>query len=266
MKKYTYYLQSIFELITGIRNWPLVVRTFLNQDTSPKKLIFLRQSGLTFAVRGKMDIWSVKEAFIDRFYEKYGCQIGEEWTVMDIGAGLGEFTLFAAASHPSNRVLAFEPFAESFALLQENIAQNHIQNIEAYPLAIWGKSGSLLLDLSGGEPLQLQSSQNAAAAETASDGHHRQVDCSSLSDIFERLNVAQLDLLKLDCEGAEYPILFQTEPRALEKIRRIVMEYHDQIRGNNHRDLEQFLTQRGFRVRVVVNPVHSEIGYLYAER
>src|SRR5512133_3299511 len=114
MKKYFYYLTSIFELLTGIANWPLVVRTFLDLDGTKRKKIRLRRADLTFTVRGKMDIWSVKEAFIDRFYEKYGCAVGEGWTVVDIGAGIGEFTLFAAAAHPGNRVLAFEPFAESF--------------------------------------------------------------------------------------------------------------------------------------------------------
>ncbi|HVN54094.1 MAG TPA: FkbM family methyltransferase [Anaerolineaceae bacterium] len=266
MKKYSYYLLSIVELLTGVKNWPLVVRTFLNLDKSARKKIHLRRSGLTFLVRGKMDIWSVKEAFIDRFYEKFGSPIGEGWSVVDIGAGIGEFTLFAAAGHPRNRVYAFEPFAESFELLKENIAQNRIENVQAYPEAVWGASGNLLLDLSGGEPLQLQSVEGAR--EQVKEGN-RLVICSSLCDVLERLGIAQIDLLKLDCEGAEYPILLQTGERALAalgKVQRIVMEYHDGISAYSHADLEKFLREYGFRVRSVVNQVHPNLGYLYAER
>jgi hypothetical protein len=36
-----------------------------------------------------------------------------------------------------------------------------------------------------------------------------------------------IDLLKLDCEGAEYVILMKAPAEILEHIARIVLEYHD---------------------------------------
>jgi len=86
----------------------------------------------------------------------------------------------------------------------------------------------------------------------------------SMADAFEMLGIESCDLLKLDCEGAEYAILFDTPQPVLERVQRIVMEYHDNIVQHTHHDLARFLNDRGFRVETFPNPVHSYLGYLRA--
>jgi FkbM family methyltransferase len=263
IRKYTYYLRSIITLLTGIREWPLVVRVFLGAAPPGEKIIHLRRSGLRLKVRGPMDIWSVKEALLDRFYQRFGTEIGDGWTIIDIGAGIGEFTLAAAYAHPQNRVYAFEPFAESFALLEENLDLNRMSSVIAYPQAVGARTGSLLLDLSGGEPLQLQSIQGAG--ELASQDL-RLISSLSLADVFARLDLMRIDLLKLDCEGSEYPIFFSAQPEHLERIRRVILEYHDGAGGHTHQELADHLVKHGFQVRITRNWVHAHLGYLYAWR
>jgi len=73
------------------------------------------------------------------------------------------------------------------------------------------------------------------------------------------------DLLKLDCEGAEYPILMNAPQTVLRRIHRIIMEYHDRAGCYTHTDLETFLIANGFRVCTHPNFVHADLGYLYAE-
>jgi len=52
-----------------------------------------------------MDIRSIKEAFIDRFYERYYGTVSENGLrFIDIGAGIGESTSFAAIEHPNTFV------------------------------------------------------------------------------------------------------------------------------------------------------------------
>jgi FkbM family methyltransferase len=257
--KVLYYLASIFRLLSGVREWPLVLRLFLGRAVPSTHTITLRKSGLRLRVRGAMDVWSVKETFLDRFYERYGFSIGESWLVIDIGAGIGDFTLFAAAGHAGNKVYAFEPFPQSFALLENNVRLNHLANVACFREAIGGQSGELTLDLSLNEPLQIQShtpSPKSAATLT--------VPSLSLAEAFTRLGVQSCSLLKLDCEGAEYDILFNAPPDLLRRIERIVMEYHDEVTPYNHGDLVAFLRRHGFRVETFPNVVHSEIGYLRA--
>jgi CheY-like chemotaxis protein len=44
------------------------------------------------------------------------------------------------------------------------------------------------------------------------------------------------------------------------------MEYHDLDEEQNHRVLADYLRKLGYQVRLFSNPVHAEIGYLYAHR
>ena len=54
--------------------------------------------------------------------------------IFDIGANIGNHTLAFATQ--ASRVLAFEPVPSTYDVLQENILQNGLKNIEAYPVAL----------------------------------------------------------------------------------------------------------------------------------
>lgn len=222
----------------------------------------LRRSSLKFRVRGAMDIWSIKETFLDRFYENYGFTIQPNWKIIDIGAGLGDYTLYAAVAQPTSQVFSFEPYPESFGLMQENLRLNAITNVQTFDEAIGATSGELILDLTGGEPLQFQSQLKQAVHIEKS----LLVSSLSLVDALAKLGLRSCNLLKLDCEGAEYTILFGAPQPVLENIQRIVMEYHDDLNQYNHADLTRFLKERGFVVETFPNPVHAHLGYLRAIR
>jgi FkbM family methyltransferase len=261
VNKYTYYLSSVYKLLTGIKNWPLVVRVFLKIAPPSPYRIELRKSGLKLKARGIMDIWSIKETFLDRFYERFGVRIEDGWTVVDIGGGVGDYTLLAALATPHGKVYAFEPFPESFALLQENLAANHVANVQAFPEAIWSQAGALKIDSTLGEPGQFISRSTDTQAERST-----QVASISIADAFARLEITHCDLMKIDCEGAEYPILFNTPDEVLGHVQRIVMEYHDNLTRYTHRDMQEFLASKGYAVRVTPNYVHKDLGYVYAWR
>lgn len=263
LRKYSYYLLSIFKLLFGFHQPLHIAKIFLNREDSDVKTIRIRNPNLQFRVRGAMDVWSIKETFLDRFYEKYGFTIQPHWNIVDIGAGLGDYTLFAATAQPTGQVFSFEPYPQSFMLMQENLQHNHIQNARAFDKAIGTASGELILDLTGGEPLQFQSFQKQAENIVEKS---LSVRALSLADALAMLEIESCDLLKLDCEGAEYSILFDTPQPVLERIQRIVMEYHDNIIQYTHHDLTRFLNERGFRVETFPNPVHSYLGYLRAIR
>jgi FkbM family methyltransferase len=268
IRKYPYYFSSVINLLTGFTNWPLVLRIFLRVAPPGPYLIELRKSGLKLKARGIMDIWSVKETFIDRFYERFGVPVEDGWTIVDIGGGIGDYTLFAAVGHPHSKVYAFEPFPESFALLQENVRANGAANVQAFPEAIWSQAGDLTMDSSIGEPGQFISRGvgDVAVAAPAIQAPATVVSSVSMADAFARLGIEQCDMMKVDCEGAEYPILFNTPDAVLGRICRIVMEYHDSVTNYTHRDMLKFLTGKGFQVRLTPSYVHDDLGYLYAWR
>jgi FkbM family methyltransferase len=263
LKKYSYYFSSILTLLLRVKPVGLVLRYFLrfNPPASEQSIIELPDYRLKLRVRGIMDIWTVKETFLDLFYEKYGTAIEDGWNIIDIGGGIGDFTLFAARGHAKNRVFAFEPFPGSFETLKENIERSGVKNVQIYAEAIWKENGPLAIDASAGEPGQFIS-RNADAARAASQKVI--VPAVTLAEVFQKLGIETCDLMKIDCEGAEYPILFNTPDAVLKRIRRMVMEYHDNAGPSTHRDLVTYLQERGFQVRVSPSFVHSYLGYLYA--
>jgi FkbM family methyltransferase len=261
-RKYQYYFLSILELITQFTPLPRILGLFTGVKGNGTCIINLRRKRLRFEVRSAMDVWSIKETFIDRFYEKYGCPVMDGWVVMDIGGGIGDFSIFASHGFPANKVYAFEPYPGSFNLLVGNLNRNHITNVQAFQEAIWSISGKLALDTSTGEPVQFISRE--VGIETVNNKIN--VPCASFQEIMDRMGIQHCDLLKIDAEGAEYAILFNTPDVALEKIDRIVMEYHDAITSYTHIDLVRFLEAKGYRVNAVENVVHPELGYLYAEK
>jgi FkbM family methyltransferase len=262
LRRYTYYLSSIFTLLAGFRNPLQIIQTFLVGNRRPGLIVQLRTSNLKFMVRGKMDIWSLKETLLDRFYERYGFVIREGWTVVDIGGGIGDYSIYAATSHANVRVLAFEPFPDSYRLLQENIKINQISNIESFSQAVSSRDGMMEFSSPSSDPLSIQTTSNP----TDIAGVSTSTRAVSLASIPARYNVERIDLLKLDCEGAEYDILIGSDPAVLEKIDRIVMEYHDGITGFTHTDLVNFLTEHGYQVNTWKNFAHDHIGYLRAHR
>jgi FkbM family methyltransferase len=263
-RKYRYYLASIWKLLTGMQPAPGIVRAFLHPRTAKPQVIKLRKNGYRFKTRGVMDIWSIKETFLDRFYERFSTSIGNGWTVMDVGGGIGDFTIFVAAQNSKNVVYTFEPTPDSFHLLQENLSLNRIENAQAFPQAIWSQDGQIVIDTTVGEPGQYIS-QAISSQDPIKDGKVI-VPSITLEQAFEATGLAHCNLLKLDCEGAEYEILFNTPPATLERIERIILEYHDNVTAHSHADLEAFLREHGFAVKAFSNDVHNYLGYLYASR
>ena len=91
------------------------------------------------------------------------------------------------------------------------------------------------------------------------------VPATTLDRLFEDHRIGRCDLLKIDCEGGEFEILFAAGPGTLARVRRICLEYRDGATAFRHGDLVRFLEERNFSVGLRPDPVHPTIGLLDAE-
>ena len=251
-----YYLSSIPTLIQGFENWPMFVAAVLGWNRRRPFVMRLRGGGLRFEVRSALDAWIVKETCLDRDYERMSVDLQDGWTVVDIGAGLGDFAVHAAAGRPNSRVFAFEPSPESFALLQRNIALNGTRNVAAYPTAVSGGAGDVMLDTR-----EKELARRGSRADT--DGGMR-VPTTTLDHVFSDLSIQDCNYLKIDTEGAEYSILFDASPSTLERIQHVCLEFHERASAFGRTDLVAFFRGHGFETAVRENPVHPDTGLLYA--
>jgi FkbM family methyltransferase len=83
----------------------------------------------------------------------------------------------------------------------------------------------------------------------------------TLEQLFAETTTDYCDLLKMDCEGAEYDILLTAPDSVLRRIRAIVCEYHSTSQHGPAQLLER-LTESGFRVEAG----HEAIGIIRALR
>jgi FkbM family methyltransferase len=258
LSRWRYYLSSIPTLLLGVRNWPKMLAAFLGLPVSRPFVVELR-NGYHFRVRTRMDIWIIKEICLDHQYENASVEIEDGWTVIDIGAGLGDFAVHAAKGRPRSRIYAYEPFRESFALLLENLRLNQIQNVKAFPCAVCAQAG----------PTDFHISSEAVAHTTVVPRSEIQRDCiqvpsATLDQLLDELQLSRCDYLKMDCEGAEYEILFNTSARTLQRIKHLCIEYHDGVTGFSHHDLVRFFVEHGFQVQLTPCPAYRHLGLLYA--
>ncbi len=245
-----------YNLVKNIANWPAYFRY---------RLLGLGGDPLTFVTRGGIKIevpvrimHDFKAVF---FAECYTSEMPKPLPlgadIIDVGANIGSFTFFAAARFPGSRILSFEPDPVNFRQLLRNAVLNP-GRVQVMRMAVAGASGEVML--SGGDVESYTT--HASIVSMKQTAASAPVAAISLADIFTNYGVERCGLLKLDCEGAEFPILYAAPDWALQRVEQMVMELHpDGPDGpNSRRGIERFLNGKGFKTR------SSRDGLLWAWR
>jgi len=143
--------------------------------------------------------------------------------VVDIGANLGATTIWLSRKKRLFEVFCFEPEADSFRLLNFNLAANGCNCARPVPKAVGGttRTARMLLDdkCPGGASIYTA----PAAGQTAIGSS---VEVVAFSEWLQE-TPGQFDLLKMDCEGAEWEILRATPASALARFGVVAAEIHD---------------------------------------
>lgn len=234
-------LKSFAAFIAFYENWPLALADAFKLVRSGTVTYRLRQ-GVTFH---NAELGLINDLWIRRNYTPRGFEIGPDDIVIDIGAHRGVFTVLAGLR--ARRVLAYEPNAENYGYLRRNVAANRLRAVETHRLAVAGTSSRRTLYLSDDGEVPTVAHTLFIGTPHASGLISEQVRTTTLTDIFRTHKLPRCDFLKMDCEGAEYEILFATPPSVLRCIRRMVVECHP-IGDNTIKTMAAFLRQGGFQV------------------
>lgn len=263
-RKISYYLVSILRLMIGVKNWGTLFRIFLCRPFNGLRWLELRRNHLRVAVTSKMEAWSVKESLLDRFYTRYSDPIQADWTIVDIGSSIGEFSVEAALQVPEGRVISFEPNPGSLNIMRQNLRENSIKNVETHNIGIWKESGEITLEICPDDPIHGRSVES----EPSSDDSLKRtsIPVISLSEMMETIVQGKVDLLKLDTEGTEFEILMSQPADAFERIERLITEVHESQPEKTVESLSSFLKGLGYKTRRHENKVHDDLHYLYAWR
>ncbi len=204
-------------------------------------------------------------------YEVWGLEVYQDEyfticptdVVIDIGAHIGAFSVWAATQATSGHVYAFEPDDENYRLLEENKKLNGLANLHTFNVAVSASNGEAVLFTS--EYHNMTHSIFKTGAQ-----HKNSVRTISLPDILQANGIDRVNYLKIDAEGAEYPILLKTPSSVLRQIDKIYIEYHDDLdHGHNYKDLISHLIDNGFEIALRASAFHRfvlKLGLLRARR
>jgi len=169
--------------------------------------------------------------------------------VLDLGANVGVFALWASMSPRCATVYAVEPVPSSFSLLRKNL-QRSLGGSAPRPLqaAISKTAGDSILYL------DRSASCDTLIAPPSVDLAQRVigtivVDAPTLADVYEWFSLGSCDVLKLDVEGSECDVLSSASDDDLRRACRIIVETHDYLVPGSSDFIRRRLESAGFEVR-----------------
>jgi FkbM family methyltransferase len=209
---------------------------------------------------------------IDEIWERnvYGRRfiLREGMTVIDIGANQGFFSMFAAAKGAT--VYAYEPEKTNYSLLCENVAANGLSdNIKCHRIAVGSANGIISLyvpDFNKPSASGLVTTNEKFLADFFPDEKDtvimQESPCVTLASLLAPITT--VDLLKIDCEGAELEILSSVTEKEMRTVQNIILETHETYKAS---ELYWRLRELGFSVMSFQRPLGTarrSLGYVYA--
>lgn len=193
---------------------PFVARELLRRGGV--HLYRVAHSGLRVAIRhGTSDVVTLGEVFHAHDYvpgPELEAALGGVREIVDLGANVGLFGVFAAARWPEARITGFEPDPANAAIHERTIAANSLE-----------RRWSVVRSAAGNRDGEMRFSAGQGALSRQATGNEREAITVPVHDVVPELGRA--DLLKMDIEGGEWAILEDPRFRAAPP-RALVLEYH----------------------------------------
>ena len=213
-------------------------------------------------------------------YLQNGISIKDNAIVFDVGANVGVFGLRAIQKAKNVKAYCFEPIPDIFSVLKKNADSYGKGQIYTFPFGVSDKESDARFTyfpntpaLSTLHPEQWDHDPDAfsravkGTMKNPPDGMKwmklippfcsgiiayflvrgkKEVDCKlkPLSHVIQTENIEQIDLLKIDCEGAEWSVLKGIGDSDWPKIKSMVIEVHDI--DNRLDNVKKLLSEKGF--------------------
>lgn len=144
--------------------------------------------------------------------------------VVDVGANVGAFAVWAGAAGAA-QVHAYEPELSNFHRLQDNVAANGLEQVvDCRRVAVWGDQADHVW-VAGVQQGAEGDVRTSVDAPSALSGPEDEVPAWGLSFVLRRAG-DRIRLVKLDCEGCEWPAWATMDPQDLARVDQLVMEFH----------------------------------------
>lgn len=176
--------------------------------------MILDVKNVKFDVRKKYptDLIVIREIWKENVYEASPERFNKGGVVVDLGANIGAFAIYAASIGAT--VYAVEPEPHNINALKRNIEINNMEEkIFILPYAISDKKGTAIINDDGG-------------GSTIKDNKPgTMVELMPLDNMFSLYNIDEVDVMKIDIEGSEVEAILGASRDTIDNCKYITMEF-----------------------------------------
>lgn len=241
--------------------------------------LLMLPNGLSIRYQSRAEaIYFYKSIFKERCYFRHGINLRPSGIVLDVGANIGIFSIFAALEEPTAKIYSFEPVPPLFDILKFNLFDIS-EEASAFNIGLSNCSGNASITYYPESPGMSSFSPNAqeeqkvltailqnsrdcgdelAEAALLQGGAdfiaHRlrsetfNVPLKTISQLMREQTIDRVDLLKIDVQKLEMDVLQGIDSDDWGRIRQIVAEVHDV--DDRVRRVRTILNGHGFGVFV----------------
>jgi len=140
--------------------------------------------------------------------------------IVDIGAHVGMVSIYLAKKYPNARIYSYEPNPTNFGNFMKNLEINGVTSITPFNLAVTSDGRSVCGTLSN---------PNNTGCSTIYEPNNIRPwnsESTTLNDIIKDNGIDKIRVLKMDCEGSEYEIMYNTYLEDLSGVGFMVGEFH----------------------------------------
>ena len=204
-----------------------------------------------------LDFKVINETWIENVYRIHQGQFFGGGVFVDVGANIGAVSLFVDSFNKDReddskiKVYAVEPEPNNLYLLNQNIQNNPTENITIVSNAIWHEEAMVSISNRGG---------NSSIVDLEEDSS--EVLAITIETLLSTYDIKEVDVMKIDIEGAEFDLIINTPAETLAKINRLVLEFDKSFDGRFGQMIEKLSKQ--FGIDILGSPERG--GYVYANR
>jgi 31-O-methyltransferase len=195
------------------------------------------------------------DIFIQNCYTRQNFYIPKPTdTVLDVGANIGVFAIYLTWRAPGIKVHCFEPSTDARSRLIQNVRHNRLEGmVHAHAYAIF--NARCRRALWNGPSTSLNSF--FCPSSLSADPSCEEVECIPLTAALDYTQAETIDLVKIDVEGSELEILEGVTTNEWRRIRKLAIEFHEDLRPGVLGKLKDILNANGFDVDVDIGPPFS---------
>ncbi len=168
--------------------------------------------------------------------------------IVDAGGHIGMVSILLANRYPDARIITLEPEAGNFALLRRNVEP--YPNIEPVHAALWKEDGQLDIANPGDSTWSYQVEEKPGG----------EVEALTMDSVMARFGIGEIDLAKIDIEGAEKEV-FEAGGEWLGKVRCLAVELHDRMKPGCSRAFYNATNRFPHELHIGENVVLGAEGY-----